>query len=62
MKRRRLRQLRRMLAIQRVLVKHGLDEIVWWVLGMGPSCVVKRPKELATRVKELAEQVAQRYS
>jgi ubiquinone biosynthesis protein len=29
MKRRRLRQLRRMLAIQRVLVKHGLDEIVW---------------------------------
>src|SRR5688500_17033199 len=29
MKRRRLRQLRRMLSIQRVLVKHGLDEIVW---------------------------------
>jgi ubiquinone biosynthesis protein len=29
MKRRRLRQLTRMLAIQRVLVKHGLDEIVW---------------------------------
>jgi ubiquinone biosynthesis protein len=29
MKRRRLRQLTRMLSIQRVLVKHGLDEIVW---------------------------------
>ena len=26
---RRLRQLSRMLTIQRVLVKHGLDEIVW---------------------------------
>ncbi len=25
----RLRQLTRMLTIQRVLVKHGLDEIVW---------------------------------
>ena len=29
MMRRRLRQLGRMLSIQRVLVKHGLDEIVW---------------------------------
>jgi ubiquinone biosynthesis protein len=29
MTRRRLRQLTRMLSIQRVLVKHGLDEIVW---------------------------------
>jgi ubiquinone biosynthesis protein len=29
MKRRRLRQLARMLSIQRVLMKHGLDEIVW---------------------------------
>ena len=26
---RRLRQLSRMLTIQRVLMKHGLDEIVW---------------------------------
>ncbi len=39
----------------------GLDEIVWWVLSMGPHCVVKKPVELATRVKTLAEQMVKLY-
>lgn len=33
----------------------GLDEIVWWVLGMGPHCKVQAPGELAKRVAELAQ-------
>jgi len=32
----------------------GLDEIVWWVLGMGPHCRVVRPAELRNRVRLLA--------
>lgn len=40
----------------------GLDEIVWWVLGMGPSCKVIEPKELADRVANLACEIATRYS
>ena len=40
----------------------GLDEIVWWILSMGPHCIVKKPAELAERVRELAGQIVQRYS
>ena len=40
----------------------GLDEIVWWVLSMGPHCVVKKPAELADRVKELATELVKKYS
>jgi predicted DNA-binding transcriptional regulator YafY len=40
----------------------GLEEIVWWVLSMGPHCTVTKPRELADRVKELAEQVVRNYS
>jgi proteasome accessory factor B len=40
----------------------GLEEIVWWVLSMGPHCVVKQPKELAEKVKELALGIARCYS
>jgi predicted DNA-binding transcriptional regulator YafY len=40
----------------------GLDEIVWWVLSMGPHCVVMKPRELAIRVKELAEGIVGRYA
>ena len=40
----------------------GLDEIVWWVLSMGPSCEVIAPPELAERVRDLAEQTARRYT
>lgn len=40
----------------------GLDEIVWWILGMGPHCQVKKPKELAERVRTLAAQVVEQYS
>ncbi len=40
----------------------GLDEIVWWVLGMGPGCVVKQPAELATRVERLGKQMLARYA
>ncbi|QQE12072.1 WYL domain-containing protein [Planctomycetota bacterium] len=39
----------------------GLDEIQWWVLGMGPYCKVVEPVELAERVKELAEGVVKQY-
>jgi predicted DNA-binding transcriptional regulator YafY len=39
----------------------GLYEMVWWTLSMGPHCVVKKPPELAQRVKELAAAVVQKY-
>ena len=40
----------------------GLDEIVWWVLSMGPHCRVIAPKELAQRVRELVDGMAKHYS
>ncbi len=40
----------------------GLDEIVWWVLSLGPSCRVIRPKALADRVRELAARTASLYT
>jgi proteasome accessory factor B len=39
----------------------GLDEIVWWVLGMGPHCVVRQPAALAERVRQLAIALQHRY-
>jgi predicted DNA-binding transcriptional regulator YafY len=39
----------------------GLDEIVWWILSMGPNCKVIRPPELAERVKTLATEIAGQY-
>lgn len=39
----------------------GLDEIVWWVMSMGPSCKVVEPPELAAKVRELAEKVVGMY-
>lgn len=39
----------------------GLDEIVWWVLSMGPHCVVRKPAELASRVRDLATTTAGLY-
>jgi proteasome accessory factor B len=40
----------------------GLDEIVWWVLSMGPHCRVIAPVELRRRVRDLATGVAKLYS
>jgi proteasome accessory factor B len=40
----------------------GLDEIVWWVLSMGPHCVVKKPAELIHRVRAMADQVVANYA
>ena len=40
----------------------GLEEIVWWILSMGPHCKVIKPKALADRVRELANQTAAIYS
>lgn len=40
----------------------GLDELVWWVMSMGPHCRVIRPRQLAERVRELAERTAGLYS
>ena len=39
----------------------GLDEICWWVLSMGPHCIVRQPVELAERVRDLAERTAAHY-
>lgn len=39
----------------------GLDEIVWWVLSMGPHCRVIRPRALADRVRDLAAKTAAQY-
>ena len=39
----------------------GLDEIVWWVMSMGPSCKVVEPVELASKVRDLAGQVVSKY-
>jgi predicted DNA-binding transcriptional regulator YafY len=39
----------------------GLDEIVWWILSMGPSCRVVAPPQLVDRVRALAEEVAAMY-
>ncbi|GMU23745.1 MAG: hypothetical protein AMXMBFR13_38230 [Phycisphaerae bacterium] len=39
----------------------GLEEIIWWILSMGPHCIVRRPRELAARVERLARETAGRY-
>jgi proteasome accessory factor B len=39
----------------------GLDEIVWWIMSMGPHCVVKKPKELADRVRSMAAEMVDKY-
>lgn len=39
----------------------GLDEIIWWILGMGPHCKVLKPDVLADRVLALADGIAARY-
>ncbi|MCC6580459.1 MAG: transcriptional regulator [Phycisphaeraceae bacterium] len=40
----------------------GLDEIIWWVMSMGPFAKVVKPAELAKRVKDLADRTSQRYA
>lgn len=40
----------------------GLDEIVWWILSMGSHAVVRRPAELADRVKQLAGEILLAYA
>ncbi|MBI1367073.1 MAG: WYL domain-containing protein [Planctomycetes bacterium] len=40
----------------------GLDEIVWWILSMGPHCVVIEPVELADRVRDLAQGMVDAYA
>jgi predicted DNA-binding transcriptional regulator YafY len=40
----------------------GLEEIVWWVLSMGPHCTVKRPRELIAQVRELAAGIVANYA
>lgn len=39
----------------------GLDEIVWWVLSMGPHCQVRKPKVLADRVRDMAREMLAVY-
>jgi len=39
----------------------GLDEIVWWVLSMGPNCEVLEPAELRDRVRRAAQETARLY-
>jgi predicted DNA-binding transcriptional regulator YafY len=40
----------------------GLEEIVWWILSMGPHCKVRRPQELADRVRSLAGEMVRQYA
>lgn len=40
----------------------GLEEIVWWVMSMGPNCTVEEPVELRERVKAMAAEVAGLYA
>ncbi len=40
----------------------GLEEIQWWVLGFGARAKVRQPKELATKVHQLALSTAHRYT
>ena len=40
----------------------GLDEIVWWVLSMGPHCMVHKPVELREFVAEMGRQTANLYA
>lgn len=40
----------------------GLEEIVWWILGMGPHCQVLQPPELINRVMELSSMTAKLYA
>ena len=60
----RLRQLTRMLTIQRVLVKHGLDEIVWRTHLFRPLAWLgrllafgRRDKPLGVRLREALEEL-----
>lgn len=39
----------------------GLEEIVWWVLSMGPHCRVHKPAKLSGRVADLAGGVVELY-
>lgn len=39
----------------------GLDEIVWWVLSMGPHCEVLEPVELRDRVRDKVAAMARMY-
>lgn len=40
----------------------GLEEIVWWVLSMGPHCRVNQPDELRQQVHELSKQMTRLYA
>jgi predicted DNA-binding transcriptional regulator YafY len=40
----------------------GLEEIVWWILGHGPHVVVRKPKELANQIRDLAAGIVANYS
>lgn len=40
----------------------GLDEIVWWILSLGPHCRILQPAELIASVHELALRTAAQYS
>lgn len=39
----------------------GLDEIVWWILSMGPNCKVIGPNALRERVLGLVEETSMQY-
>ncbi len=39
----------------------GLEEIVWWILSMGPHCTVKKPVELIEQVRALALAMVKQY-
>ncbi|MEM8739716.1 MAG: WYL domain-containing protein [Planctomycetota bacterium] len=40
----------------------GLNEIVWWILGYGPHCVVEEPAELRELVATISEATTRLYT
>ena len=40
----------------------GFDEIIWWILSLGPQCRVLHPPELAMKVRDLAARTAAIYA
>lgn len=40
----------------------GLDEIIWWILSLGPHCRVIRPDALIKRIREASREVVALYA
>ncbi|MFA6857823.1 MAG: WYL domain-containing protein, partial [Treponema sp.] len=48
-------------SVQLSFTSNQTEEILHWVLSFGSAVTVRNPPELAARVKEEAERVAEKY-